>query len=289
VLRRRALPLIRDLLLLAVGAFLSAISVIVFLQPANVAPSGVSGVAVMLNTLIDTPVGLVILLGNIPIQILAYRMLGGWRVIAATVVAVGLYSVMIDLLTPYFPPVSDNTLLNALFGGIVGGVGTGIALRGGGTMGGTSTLGRILQDKYGIPLSSSTLYTDGGVVLIAGLVYGWEGALYAIVALWVTGAVTDYVLEGPSVVRTAVIVTDKAEAVADAVLTEMGRGATGWQAQGMYTGEPHTLIYVTVARGQVDELRRLVFSVDPDAFMVVGQGHTAYGHGFRAMRKQKPI
>ncbi|MDZ4765079.1 MAG: YitT family protein [Chloroflexota bacterium] len=272
-----------DLILLTLGAFLSALSVIVFLQPSQVAPSGVSGVAVILNTLIGTPVGVVILLGNIPIQIIAYRMLGGWRVVAATLYAVVAYSIMIEVLTPYFPVsgVSGDALLNALFGGIVGGIGGGLALRGGGTMGGTSTLGRILQDKYGVPLSSSALYTDGAVVLLAGLVYGWEGALYAIVALWVTGAVTDYVLEGPSVIRTAVIVTDFAQVVSDAVLTEMGRGATGWQAQGMYTGATHSVVYVTVARGQVEDLRHLVFSVDPNAFMVVGQGHSAYGRGFR--------
>jgi uncharacterized membrane-anchored protein YitT (DUF2179 family) len=285
---RRITPLnlFIDLILLTLGAFFSAISVIVFLQPSDVAPSGVSGIAVILNTLIGAPVGIIILIGNIPIQYIAYRMLGGWRVIAATVYAVAVYSIMIDVLTPYFPMggVSGDRLLNALFGGIVGGVGAGVALRGGGTMGGTSTLGRILQDKYGIPLSSSTLYTDGAVVIFAGLVYGWEGALYAVVALWVTGAVTDYILEGPSVIRTAVIVTDRAQAVADAVLTEMGRGATGWQARGMYTGETHDVIYVTIARGQVDDLRQLVFSVDPTAFMVVGQGHTAYGRGFRQPR-----
>ncbi|MFN8565263.1 MAG: YitT family protein [Anaerolineae bacterium] len=201
--------------LLTVGAIISAVAVIVFEAPFKIAPGGISGIAIILNYVIHTPIGLVILLGNIPIQILGYRMLGGWRVIAATIYAVALYSVLIDVLTPYFGIVSDDRFLNAVFGGLIGGVGTGLVLRAGGTMGGTSTLGRILQRRYGIPLSSSTLYTDGAVVLLAGLAFGWEATLYAMVGLFVGGATADYVLEGPSVVRTAVIITDHPHEVAD--------------------------------------------------------------------------
>jgi uncharacterized membrane-anchored protein YitT (DUF2179 family) len=261
----------------------SAIAVIVFQAPFNIAPGGVTGVAVILNHLVGTPIGLVILLGNIPIQWYAYRTLGGWRVIAATVFFIVVYSIGIDVLTPFFPAegVSDNLLLNALFGGIVGGIGTGLTFRGGGTAGGTNTLGRILQDKYGIPLSSSTLYTDGLVIALAGVVFGWEGALYAIVALYVGGAAADYVLEGPSVIRTAVIITDQPRPVANAILSELHRGVTAWEGRGMYTDDAHTVLYVTMGRAQVNALRRVVLKADPKAFIVIGQGHVAYGEGFR--------
>lgn len=267
--------------LLSLGAVISAIGVIVFEAPFNIAPGGITGVAIILNDLIHTPIGLVILLGNIPIQLLAYRMLGGWRVIAATVYAVVLYSVLIDVLTPYFGIVSNDRFLNAVFGGIIGGIGVGLVLRAGGTMGGTSTLGRILQQRYGIPLSSSTLYTDGLVVIFAGLAFGFEGALYAMVGLFVAGATTDYILEGPSVIRTGVIITDHPTEVADSILAGLGRGVTGWDAKGMFTDQPHTVLYVTIARSQVNALRRIVTSTDPHAFMVIGQGHAAYGEGFR--------
>ncbi len=270
--------------LLSLGAVISAIGVIVFEAPFNIAPGGISGVAIILNDLIHTPIGLVILIGNIPIQIIAYRMLGGWRVIAATVYAVVLYAILIDLLTPYFGIVSDDRFLNAVFGGIIGGIGGGLVLRAGGTMGGTSTLGRILQQNYGIPLSSSTLYTDGLVVIFAGLAFGFEGALYAMVGLFVAGATTDYVLEGPSVIRTGVIITDHPTEVADRILDDLGRGVTGWDAKGMFTDQPHTVLYVTIGRSEVNALRRLVTTVDPNAFMVIGQGHAAYGQGFREIR-----
>jgi uncharacterized membrane-anchored protein YitT (DUF2179 family) len=271
------------ILLLSIGAVVSAIAVIVFQAPFNIAPGGVSGVAIILNSLFALPIGIVILIGNIPIQLIAYRMMGGWRVIAATVYAVVLYSVLIDVLTPYFPPqgVSDNVLLNALFGGIISGIGSGLIYRAGGTMGGTSTIGRILQQRKGIPLSTSILYTDSIVIALAGIVFGWEGALYAILALYVGGAAADYVLEGPSVIRTAVIITDLPREVADAIIGGLGRGVTAWEGTGMFTDTPRTVLYVTISRSQVNGLRRAVQQIDPQAFIVIGQGHSAYGHGFQ--------
>lgn len=283
--RPSLLRLIGMFVLLTLGAAIFALSVVVFQAPFDIAPGGITGVAIILNHLIGTPIGLVILLGNIPIQILAYRLLGGWRVIIATIYAVVLESLLIDLL-PAIPPISNDRFLNAVFGGIIGGIGAALVLRAGGTLGGSATLGRILQERYGIPLSSSTLYTDGLVVIAAGLAFGLEGTLYAIVALFVGGATTDYALEGPSVIRTSVIVTDHPQEVADRIIEELGRGVTSWDAKGMFTEQPHSVLYVTIARSQVNALKRIVTSTDPNAFLVIGQGHAAYGVGFREIRSE---
>jgi uncharacterized membrane-anchored protein YitT (DUF2179 family) len=279
------------IILLSLGAFISAVAVIVFEAPFQIAPGGISGIAVILNSLFGTPLGLVVLLGNIPIQILAFRMLGGWRSLAATLFATVLYSLLLDILTPYFPPsgISRDVFLNAVFGGIIGGIGAGLVYRAGGTLGGTSTLGRILQQKYGIPLSSSTLYTDTLVIAAAGLFFGWELALYALITLFIGAAVADYALEGPSVIRTCVIITDEPKLVASTILHQMHRGVTGWEGKGMFTDQPHTILYVTVSRAQVNELRRLVRNADPAAFMVIGQGHSAYGQGFKELAPGQPL
>jgi uncharacterized membrane-anchored protein YitT (DUF2179 family) len=282
---RAALPLIVNALLILVGALISAVGVIVFQVPFNIAAGGVSGLAIIANHLAGggLPVGLLVLVGNIPIQLLAFRLLGGWRSLAATVFAVAAYSVFIDVLTPLLAgqTLSADVFLNAVYAGIIGGIGGGLVFRGAGTLGGTSTLGRILQARYGIPLSSSALYTDTLVVALAGVVFGWEGALYAVIALFIGGAVSDYVLEGPSVIRTATIITDYPESVAQAIIQEMGRGVTSWQGKGMFTHQPRGVLFVTVGRQQVGQLRRAVFAIDPMAFLVIGHGHTAYGHGFR--------
>lgn len=275
------------LALLTIGALINAIAVTVFQAPFDIAPAGISGIAVILNHLIGTPIGLIVLIGNIPIQLLAFRMLGGWQVVAASIYVVVVYSMGIEVLSPYVTEVlSNDRLLNALFGGIVGGIGASLVIRGGGTLGGTSTLNRILLERFGMPLSTSTLYTDTGVVILAGLVFGWEGALYAIVALYIGGAVTDYALEGPSVIRTVVIITDHPKEVSSVIFDALGRGVTSWEAKGMFTGAAHTVLYVTIARSQVGELRRAVTEIDPDVFMVVGHGHAAYGRGFRRLKGQ---
>ena len=283
---RRAFSIVYEFALLIIGAFIAAIAVIVFEAPFNIAPGGVSGLAIIANYLFDFPIGVFILLGNIPIQIVAYRMLGGWRVVAKTVFVVVIYSFMIEALTPFFPPegVSQNILLNALFAGIATGIGSGLIVRGGGTLGGTSTLGVVLQVRYGIPLGSSALYLEALVVGLAGLVFGWEGALYAIIALYGAGVVSDYVLEGPSVIRTATIITNRPKEVANAILQGMGRGVTAWDGVGMFTEQPRSVLFVTVGRGQIETLRTLVLVTDPTAFLVIGQGHTAFGRGFREVR-----
>ncbi|MFN8371719.1 MAG: YitT family protein [Anaerolineae bacterium] len=270
-------------LLLTIAAIIDAIGVIVFMVPADVAPGGVSGIGVILNHLFGTPIGLIILLGNIPIQILAYRMLGGWKVIAGTVYVLIVYSFLIDFLTPFFPAagVSDNPLLNALFGGILTGIGTGLVYLAGATFGGTSTLGRIIQIRFGTPMSTTSLYTDTLVIALAGLAFNsWEAALYALVALFISGVATDYVLEGPSIIRTALIITDRPREVSDAILHQLGRGVTAWNGTGMFTDQQHTVLFITIARPQVGTLRQLILQVDPAAFIVIGQGQTAYGQGF---------
>lgn len=269
---------------LTIGALIGAIGVTIFLAPFSVAPGGVTGIAVILNRTVGTPIGVMVFLLNIPIQIIGYYMLPrGWRTIVRTVYIVVIYTIALDLVAPVLPTegISDNVMLNALFGGVMGGIGGGIIIRNGGSFGGTSTLALIIQSRTGLPLSSIYLYTDSAIIASAGLIFGWEAALYASITLFVDGLAASYVLEGPSVIRTVVIITDKPQAVSEAILHQMNRGVTGWEATGMYTGQTRHVLYVTVSRGQVQTLRQLIHNVDAKAFIVIGHGHTAYGEGFK--------
>ncbi len=270
--------------LLTAGALIVALAVILFLAPFNIAPSGISGVGVILNATLGTSIGLVVLALNIPIQILSYYFLpGGLRTIWRTGYVLLVFSFGVDVLAPLFPPtgISDDVLLNAIFGGVMGGLGSGLVYRAGGNFGGTSTLALILHRRTGVPLNTAYVYTDVAVIGLAGLVFGWQAALYALLAIFVDGLASSYVLEGPGVIRTAVIVTDRPEAIRERVLHELRRGVTGWQATGMYTGHTRTVLYVSVARSQAHDLRELVMETDPSAFLVIGQGQAAYGEGFQ--------
>ena len=274
--------------LIAIGIVIGALSLIVFLQPLDIAPAGVAGASTLLNELFDTPIGLIIFLLNIPIQTAGYIMLpNGGRVIMRSVVIILIFSVVVDNLSPLVPTggLSDDRMLNALFGGITGGIGLGLIYRAGATFGGTSTIALVLQRRFGFPMSTTFLCTDTLIIIAAGLVYGWEGALYSAISLFTAGLATDYMLEGPSVIRTAMIITDEPEEVAQRVFASLQRGATSWKIKGEYTGAERTMLYVTVARSQVRDLKDEVSQADPNAFIVIGMGHAAYGAGFRRVRR----
>ena len=173
--------------------------------------------------------------------------------------------------------VTKDLLLNALYGGITGGIGIGLIYRGGTSPAGTSVISRVIQLKTGIPNSQVYLLIDGGVILIAGLVFGWEMALYAFVTLFTWGFVADYVLEGPSVVRTVFIVTDLPEKISQVLMDRLGVGVTGWAVKGMYSKTEHTTLFCTVNRSDVNVLKTIVNDADPKAFVVIAQGHQTKG------------
>ena len=269
------------------GIILGVISIRLFMTPFDILPTGFTGVAVILNELINTPIGMVIFLLNIPVMFLGYRMLTGWDVVIRTIIVVVLYSVAFDLSAPLFPEegVSDNVLLNAIFAGILSGVSVAFIMRAGATYGSTSMLATIIQRKTGIPMSTTYLYTDLLIVASAGFVFNWESSLYAIIVLIITGIATDYILEGPSVIRTAVIITDKPREVSNVILYDLQRGVTALNGKGMYTEKDRSMLYITISRAEVNKMRNLVSAIDENAFIVIGQGHTAYGSGFRKHRK----
>lgn len=270
---------LREFALITGGALLLILSVDIFLAPSHIAPGGVSGLAIIVNDRWGWPIGLTMLVLNVPLLWLGFRHLGRFQFLFRTAYIVLVYSLGVDLLAGYLPAagISDNTLLNALYGGVVGGIGTGLVYRGGGSVAGTGILGRVLQLRSGMPISQVYLLTDGGVILLAALVFGWEQGLYALLALFVWGLATDYMLEGPSVVRTAFVVTDHPDEVAASIMKRLGLGITAWSAQGKYTQAEHTVLFCTVSRPEVDALRSAVTEADPEAFLVIGHGHQATG------------
>ena len=221
---------------------------------------------------------------NVPLLALGFRYLGRFQFLVRTAYVAGLYSLGAQVFTEVIrvSPITENVLLNALYGGVIGGIGSGLIYRGRASVAGTGILARIVQLRTGMPVSQVFLLTDGAVIVAAGLVLGWENGLYSLLALFVWGLATDYVLEGPSVVRTAFIVTDHPDRVAEAVMNHLGIGVTAWAAEGKFTQTAHTVLFCTISRPDVDTLRSAVGQADPAAFLVIGHGHQATGGVLRA-------
>jgi uncharacterized membrane-anchored protein YitT (DUF2179 family) len=276
---------LRDYALILVGAVLQALAMDLFLVPGRLAAGGVSGAAQIINGFTGWPIGLMILLGNVPLFFLGWRFLGGRRFMARTIAAVVFYAGLLDLLVYVVPPgLTQDPVLNSLYGGVLGGIGMGLVFRGQGTSGGTDILARLLGQWRGVPLSQSYLLTDAAIVLLAGLTFSWELALYALVSLYVSGLTAEAATEGSAVVRTATIISGRPDKVAQAILRDLVRGVTMWPGTGMYSGETRQILFCAVSRAEVAQLKAIIQEVDPAAFVVIGQAHEALGEGFKPLQ-----
>jgi len=278
---------LRDYSLIAAGALLQALAIRLFLVPSNLVNGGISGLSQIINYYTGWPIGLMILIGNVPLFLAGWRYLGGRRFALRTAFAVVSISFFTDTLVFFLPQegLTHDLVLNTLYGGVVSGIGFGLVYRGQGTSGGSDILARVLNHWRGISISQSYMWTDSLIMFLAGLAFSWENALYALVMLYISGIVAEATTEGSNVVRTALIVTTKPEEVTDIVLREMERGLTVMPARGGYTGEERTVLYCVISRSEVAQIKAVVRDADPKAFMVIGQAHEALGEGFQALAK----
>ena len=277
---------IMQMIVLAIGVVLAALGFALFQVPHNIAAGGVGGIAIIVQAYSGWPVGMTYFVLNLPLLLLGFFYLGRWRFVIQTLIAATLFSVVTDALDRWLPafveqwPLTDDLLLSAIYAGIIGGIGGGLIYRGGATMGGTGIVSRIIQNKTGIPLSTLYLYVDGSIVALAGIVFGWELALYAMLTLFLSGMASDYVLEGPSRARTATIITESPEIVGKALSDRLGHGITHWEVTGGHTQTPRTLIMCTFYRPQLAEMKRAISEADPEAFVSIGVTQQAIGRGF---------
>ena len=277
-----------DYLFIILGALIQALALRLFLVPSDLVSGGISGVAQLLNHYSGFPIGLTVLLGNIPLFILGWQYLGGPRFALRTILSILAFSIFTDLLVFFLPneAITEDLVLNTLYGGLLLGLGLGIVYRGRGTSGGTDILGRILNRHTGITISQAYLITDSLVVLGAGFVFGWTKALYGLVLIYVSGLAAEIALQGTNIIRTAIIVTVKTEEVTKAIMHDLERGVTILSGSGGYTGEPKAVIYTTVSRMEINRLKILVHDIDPKAFMVIGQAQEALGEGFKPLKEE---
>lgn len=283
--------LLTDAASLVLGGLLAAVAINLFIAPHRIAPGGASGLAIIINAYFPIPLGLTMLAINIPAYFFGFRRLGGGAFLVRSALSTLVYNLGVDFTAPWLPVggVTDEMILNAIFGGVTLGIAIGLIYRAGGTAGAGGIVNRLLQHRFGLPFKVTTLYTNSAIIALAGLAFGWEAAMYALISFYISGTVADFVLEGPSVVRTALIITDQANPLADRLIKELGRGVTRWAVEGMYTNKPHAALYCTVTRPQIHTLKNIVGRVDPNAFVIIGQGHEALGRGFHELSPTPPV
>lgn len=271
-----------DYVFVLIGSLVQAFAMRLFLVPALLVSGGISGAAQIINYFTGWPIGLMVFLGNAPLFILGWRFLGGSRFALRTALTIVAFSLFTDLLVLFIPAegMTDDLVLNSLYGGILYGIGLGLVYRGRGTSGGSDILGRILNRRLGISISQAYLITDTLVVLAGGLAFDWERALYGLLVIYVSGLAAEMASEGQSIFRTAMIVTNCPDKVSASIFDVLERGVTILPGTGAYTGASRPVLYCVVTRSEVNPLKEIVRTADPSAFMVIGSAHEALGEGF---------
>ncbi len=277
--------------MIAFGAILSSFAYVLFQLPYNLAAGGVSGLGVIINHLTGFSPGVFFLIANIPLFVLGFFTLGRFRFLFSSTLAVITFSAGTEFFMQSMPailgesPITEDKLLATVFTGLIGGIGSGIVYRFGGTMGGTTIPARIINNKTGFPLSQSALYVDVGIIILAGIVFSWENALLAFLAMLIFGMAADFALEGPSQMRTLMIITSSPEPINHAIVHELGRGVSMWKVEGGYERKERTMLYCTVLRSRIYDVKFMVNKLDPNAFMVVGVSQQTWG-GHKSVRRK---
>ena len=278
----------RDIALIIIGTFSLAVGMVFFIAPYKFVPGGIYGISIVFHHLLGTPIGLVSLCMDIPLLLIGIKVLGS-KFGVKTFVGIVLTPVFVDTLGRIWgnnPLVENDALLSGIFGGVLVGLGLGMIFRAKATSGGTDIVAMILSKYTRLPLGKSLIYVDSVVVLIGLIAFqDWKIPLYSWLVIFVTGKVIDMVLEGISVNKVVIIISDNHEEIRKKIIFNMDRGGTYLHAQGMYEGAEKKVIYTNVSRRELPILMAHIRDIDPSAFVTVMDAYDVLGDGFRPLKE----
>ena len=295
--KQQAKTIVFDLLYIFVGNIICAAALNIFIRPYEIPLGGFSGIAVIINHLVELiPFGVANLALNFPLLIISLVVLG-WKFVSKTVIAVIGFSVISDLMAVYFTTytgaqllemltTTDDLLLATLLGGVTMGFGAGLTLTRGASGGGTESLGWLIRRRWPhISLGKVIFIISGGVIFTSALVFGDLGALfYGVIMAFIVARVVDAVVYGINNGKVLYIFSDEAETIAKSIIDELGRSASILPAKGAFTGEQQGMLMCVVRRNEVGSLRRIIKEHDPKSFMVIAEAQEVYGYGWKKER-----
>jgi len=271
------------ILYIIIGCIICALSYAVFLIPHQIVPGGVTGIAMLLHFLYHTPVGLAAIILNIPLFIIAIRILGVSYGIKS-VIAIFITNLLIDFFvyTIKIPTPTNNTVLAALYGGLLLGAGLGLVFRGGASTGGTDIVGQILTRFTNLSVGMWIMIVDFVVITLAGVTTGsFELALLGYLALFLSSKVIDLVLEGMDYARAAFIISTKQDKIINEIYDKMRRGVTVLDGYSPYTKEKRPVIMCVITKKETHVFKSLIKAIDDNAFVILTDVFEVLGQGFR--------
>ena len=270
----------RKYLYIMAGVFLVALSLNMFLIPAKLAPGGASGIATILYYVAKVPVGVTILVLNIPLWYFEYRD-HGLSVIVRTVFATVLMSSFTEIFR-FFQPITNELLLSSIYGGVLMGAGLGIVFSSGASTGGTDILAKLISRKVGFLSTGQALFLiDAVIVLSSGVIFrDIDIMLYSAVALFISSKLVDVLAEGVNYARGAYIISEHADEISRLIMDEVERGTTVFYGKGGYSGKEKKILYCVFRRSELVRIKEIVKSADPNAFLILNEVKEVLGEGF---------
>ncbi|MCR5559180.1 MAG: YitT family protein [Schwartzia sp.] len=265
--RKRVLMYLRKYLTILVGALIAAIGLEEFLIPNHVIDGGVVGLSIMASEVTDWPLGVFLVLFNAPFLFWGYKQIGKSFAIATTaaIICLSMWSAIFEPI----PNVTEDVFLASIFGGIIDGIGVGLIMRAGGSLDGTEIVAIILDKRTVFTVGEIVMFMNLFILSGAGFLFGWDKAMYSLIAYFIISKMIDVVLKGLDESYAVMIVTTEHEAVSEALLHRLGRGVTMLHGAGGYSGEDREILYSVVTRLEVGKLKEVVLEEDPNAFVTI--------------------
>jgi len=276
--------LLVDALLIISGSIIMGVGYALFLIPFHLVPGGLSGISIMINYLVSLPVGLVIIILNVPILLISYRFLSR-KYVFTTLVGMLCSSLFIDFFNQIlkWPKGTENMLLAAIYGGLLLGLGLGLVFRGEASTGGSDVIGLILNKYLGVSVGMGIMVTDFIIISASGLVFRQlEAPLYGYIVLFISTRVIDLVLEGWNFSKMVIITTSQPEKIADFILHRLERSGSALKSRSLYLNREGEIIITVIHRKQLSELKAFIKRTDPGAFVIVNDTYEVLGKGFKA-------
>lgn len=250
-----------------IGSIITAIGLEIFLIPNNIIDGGVVGISIMLSAITGLPFGAFLILINLPFLCLGYKHIGKAFAIATTFAVISL-SFWSSVFLPVLP-VTNDYFLAAVFGGIITGTGVGLIIRNGGSLDGTEIVAILTDKKTVFSVGEIVMFINLFILSSASLVFGWDKAMYSLVAYFVIAKMIDVVLKGLEETYSVMIVTSQHTDILNRLMLEMDKGVTVLHGEGGYTKEKRKILYCVVTRLEIDKLKNMVLDIDEGAFVTI--------------------
>lgn len=266
---------------IVLGCAIFAFGFSFFAYPNAIVAGGVSGVSMILNLLFGTPVGVVIIIINIPLFAVSWRKFG-FSFMFSSLVGMVLSSVFVDIFGLIDFVATNNVFLAAVFGGIIKGAGLGIVYSTAATTGGVDIIAKFLRVKYQhINFGTLILFLDVIVIGAYAIIFNsYDLAMYAIVSMTINAKIVDIVMSGGTASKVCYVISDASEDVKNAITAKLRRGVTYLHGEGAWSGHEKDIILVVIKQNQIVDLKKIVKAVDPNAFMISCNSSEVFGNGF---------